>query len=259
MFRNRVTLIAFAAVALAALACNALTSSTPGPAVQWDTKPDKLILRATFCCGFVPQGYAQNYIPDAQVWGDGRMIWSQQSSGGGRRVLTAQLTTPQMQALLQRVVDAGFFGWKDEYADYSVTDMASQCLSVELTRQSKSVCEYYKGAPQAFHELYDYVVGGAGATGADYIPAKGYLTATPQTFSSQQKVQPDLNWPATSVGFSLSEAVNGKWVEGEALKLTWRVVNTKLWGSVVQDGDKYYQLTLQIPEVSQNALPTPAP
>jgi hypothetical protein len=46
-------------------------------------------------------------------------------------------------------------------------------------------------------------------------------------------------------------------VEGEALELAWRVVNTKLWGGVVQEGKAYYQLTVQVPGVSQNAPPAP--
>lgn len=254
MPRRHLAFVALTALTLAALACNAL--STPGPEVTWDTSPDKVIIRATFCCGLVPQGYALNYIPDVQVWGDGRLIWVQTSNGGERRVLVGHLSESEMKALLQRVVDEGFFGWKDNYADYTVTDMPSQCLSVEFATQSKSVCEYYQGAPQAFHELYAYVAGGAGTTGADLVPAKGYLTAYPQTFSGPAP-QADLHWPAASLGFSLSEAAGGKWVEGEALELAWRVVNTKLWGGVVQDGEAYYQLTVQVPGVSQNAPPAP--
>jgi len=254
MFKHRFPVVVCFALALAMLACQAL--STPGPEVKWDTSPDKVVIRATFCCGFVPQGYALNYIPDVQVWGDGRIIWVQTSNSGERRVLEGHLTETEMKTLLQRVADDGFFGWKDNYADYTVTDVPSQCLSVEFASQSKSVCEYYQGAPQAFHELYAYIASGAGTTGADFVPAKGYLTAYPQTFSGPAP-QPDLHWPADSLGFSLSEAVGGRWAEGEALELAWRVVNTKLWGGVVQDGEAYYQLTIQVPGVSQNAPPAP--
>lgn len=253
MFRHRLALVAFIALALAALACNALTAS--GPEVKWDAGPDAVIIRATFCCGLVPESFALNYLPDAQVWGDGRILWAQTGNSGERRVLEGHLTEAEMEALLQRVVDDGFFGWKDNYADYTVTDMPSKCLTVELASQSKSVCEYYKGASQAFHELYAHIADGAGTTGADFVPEKAYLTAAPRTFSGP--VQPDLHWPTDSVGFSLSEAVGGRWVEGEAAELAWRVVNKNLWGHVVQDGEVYYQLVVQVPGVSQNAPPTP--
>jgi hypothetical protein len=253
MFKHRFLLVVCFALALAAVACQAL--ATPGPEVKWDASADKVIIRATFCCGLVPQGYAENYIPDVQVWGDGRILWAQTGSSGERRVREGHLTESELKALLERMVDDGFFGWEDNYADYTVTDMPSQCLSVELAGKTKSVCEYYKGAPEAFHQLYDHIAGGAGTTGADFAPTKAFLTAAPRTFSGP--VQPDLHWPADSVGFSLSEAVSGKWVEGEALELAWRVVNAKQWGGVVQDGDTYYQLVVQVPGVSQNAPPAP--
>ncbi len=259
MFHNRILFSLLLVFALAASACGASSAPTPtpAPAVTWDASPDKVIIRATFCCGFVPQGYAENYIPDALVWGDGRILWSQVGNSGARRVLEGHLTSEQMTALIQRITDAGFFGWKDEYADYSVTDLASQCLSVALTGRSKTVCEYYTGAPEAFHTLYADLAGGVGATGSDFAPITGYLIAYPQNFGGQPAPQAEWNWPANSLEFSLGEAVNGKWVEGEALAFAWRVVNAKVWGSTVQDGDAYYQIVVQIPGVSQNALPAP--
>src|SRR5688500_299185 len=114
---------------LASLACNTLIP--PRPEVNWDTRPEALIVRGTFCCGFVPEMVYQNYIPDVQIWGDGRMIWTQNGSATNqRRVLEAYLSPNEMTQLLQRAVDDGFFGWQDSYADYSVTDMPSQCLVI---------------------------------------------------------------------------------------------------------------------------------
>ena len=247
---------AVCALVLAGLACNTLVP--PRPEVNWDTRPEARIVRGTFCCGFVPEMVYQNYIPDVQIWGDGRMIWTQSSSANGqRRVLEAQLTPGEMTQLLQRAVDDGFFGWKDNYADYSVTDMPSQCLSIELSSVSKSVCEYYTGAPKAFHTLYAYLADGAGLSGADFVPTRGYLKSELQNYGGQPAPPVSLQWPADSLGFSLSEATNGKWVEGEALAFAWRVVNENPWGETIQDGEDYYQITVQIPGVNQVEPPTP--
>jgi hypothetical protein len=61
------------------------------------------------------------------------------------------------------------------------------------------------------------------------------------------------------VGLSLSDAAGGAWVEGEALELAWRVVNTNPWGGLVQEDETYYELTLQILGVSHIQPPTPEP
>jgi hypothetical protein len=221
---------------------------------SWNTDPDALIILATFCCGYTTDLVPVNYIPDALVWGDGRIIWVQSGEGGERRVLEGYLTPDQMRALLQRVVDAGFFGWQDKYANLTIADAAEKCLSVQLESQSKKVCEYAEGAPQAFHDLYAHLADGAGATGSDYVPETGYLTAYPLDLSNQPAPEAD-QWSAASLGLPLSEAVAGVWVEGEALKLAWNVVNANPWGMVVQDGDAYYRISLQIPGVSQMEPP----
>ncbi len=194
-----------------------------------------------------------NYIPEAQLWGDGRLIRVQTGSSGERRVLTAQLTTAEMETRLRSFVDAGFFGWQDNYADYSVTDQPSTCLEVNRLSANKQVCEYYRGAPKAFHQLVGDMASGAGHPGADFVPQRGYLTAYPQTLSPSQQQSPDLGqwqWPAEGVGFSLPEAENGRWIDGPALTLAWSITSANQWNPRVQDDVNYYQITVRVPEVS---------
>ena len=217
---------------------------------SWNTAPDALIVSATLCCGYVHKLVRENYIPDALIWGDGRIIWTQSTNSGERRVLEGYLTPDQMDALLQRVVADGFFDWQDKYVTYTRTDAAHKCLSVQLGQRSKQVCEYIEGAPQAFHDLYADIATGAGVAGAEYVPELGYLTAYPLDFSNQPAPQVELKWPADSAGFSLNEAVHGVWVEGEVLELAWAALNVKQWGMIVQDGDAYYQISVQIPGIS---------
>lgn len=241
---------------LAGLACNTLVP--PRPEISWDARPEALIVRGTFCCGLVPITLVQNYIPDVQIWGDGRMIWTQSSSTGNqRRVLEAHLTPEQMTDVLQRAVNDGFFGWKDSYADYTVTDYPSQCLTITLTSTSKTVCEYFKGAPKAFHTLYAYLANGAGQSGTDFVPTRGYLKSELQNYGGQPAPTINFHWPANSFGFSLSEATNGKWVEGEALAFAWHVVSENPWGEVIRDGEEYYQISVQILGVNQMEPPSP--
>ena len=77
--------IALITLALALLACNALA---PKPKTEWDQSPDAVIIEATITGGLVPMNFMENYIPEAQVWGDGRIVWVEETSNG-RRVLAA--------------------------------------------------------------------------------------------------------------------------------------------------------------------------
>ena len=95
------------------------------------------------------------------------------ASGRDRRVMQAMLTADRLEALLQALVDNGFFGWQDLYGDFSVTDLPTKCLDVTLTSASKSVCSYNNGGPVMYHNLYNEVVNAGGESGVEFVPGDG--------------------------------------------------------------------------------------
>ena len=246
------TLCAFAALLLSQLACNTLFP--PKPNIEWNTDPETLIIRASVSGGLVPQNFALNALPDAQVWGDGHVIWVDYGSNGTRQVLEGYLSSDQLEAFLSEAVNAGFFGWENYYSNPEVLDGGTQCLGINLASESKSVCEYYEGAPSAYHKLYNELADGLGLAGSDYVPTQGYLTTQVINDLFGQPVA--LHWPVDSLGVSLNDAQGGMWVEGEALELAWRTVNTNLY-AIVQESETYYQLIVQVPGVSQSEPPVP--
>lgn len=231
----------------------------PQPEVFWDSGSEKLIVSATFCCGYTSETVRINYIPDAQIWGDGRIVWTHFDTDGVRSVLASSLTTDQMTAWLQRAVDQGFFGWQELYINpLPPSDLPSQCLSIELESQTRKVCEYDEGAPQAFHDLYDDIASGMQFVGEKYQPARGYLLAESMGSVDSLKVDSISNWDSVSLGMLLSQGVNGAWIEGPALEAAWELVNTNPWGAtVVKDGEVLYQISLQVPGLSMTEPPVP--
>ena len=160
-------LSSFVLLALPALACNALLP--PRPPVEWNAVTNNVVIQAYSGGGML---FDPNPMPFAQLRGDGRLIWVE-GSDHGRHVKVANLTTDQVRQLLQTIVDAGFFGWKDSYSPGVVYDAPNTCLSVNLASASKSVCETVSGAPAKFHDLLSLLGTGAGASGADFVPARG--------------------------------------------------------------------------------------
>jgi hypothetical protein len=232
-------------------------SDTPRPEVVWNHDPETLIVSGTFCCGFTTPLVPLNYIPDFQIWGDGRYIWVEYSSDNtSRKVLQGQLTEEQFTSLLEKAVDAGFFGWEDRYANNTVSDMADKCITIHLKSMSQSVCEYYEGAPEAFHTMYDNFARGSGIAGTDFIPKRGYLTAFAYPKDVLRPIsENDILWPAEKF-FPLDTAVGkGVWVEGDAILLAWQAINADPWTGSVREGEAFYSLALQIPGLSMNQPP----
>jgi len=236
--------VGFVLFLLPSLACNTLFP--PRPPVQWQADPDSVVIQASSGGGML---YESNPMPWARLRGDGQFIWTE-SSGNGRKVKVATLSASQVRQLLQTIVDDGFFGWKDEYSPGVVYDAPSTCLSVNLTGASKTVCETLSGAPARFHDLLNTLGAGAGAVGADFVPQRGYLKVTPQPSGPAQAGVLVVAWPSQQLGLKLAEVGDGKWIEGDALRLAWTVVNDNPLNPILQDGDVFYQAQVLVPGVT---------
>ncbi|MDY7075890.1 MAG: hypothetical protein SXV54_03095 [Chloroflexota bacterium] len=217
---------------------------------RWDPSPTALIVR--YYSPHTNAGLAgaydhRYYIPKVQVWGDGRIIWVQRE-GARRRVLEGHLTTDQMKALLQRILEAGFFDWKDEYYTLGGNSYPPMHLSVSLIGRSFANVEVseHGGAPDAYYELVGFLTSGAGAAGDDYAPERGYLTA------AQEPTEADVpQWPDAAAGIALDQARDGRYVEGEALSFAWQMVNENPRAPVyVRSKGQVYSIVVQIPGVS---------
>lgn len=52
---------------------NAILQPSPLPDFTWDTNPNTRVMLATFCCDSpTTEELVRFYVPEAQLWGDGR-------------------------------------------------------------------------------------------------------------------------------------------------------------------------------------------
>ena len=216
---------------------------------RWDTSPTVLVIRYYAGPGIGTTYNPYYYIPEVQIWGDGRIIWVE----GGRpqelrRILEGRLTTDQLKSLLQRIIGAGFFGWQEKYGIGGSTHSPGHLL-VNLIGQSKEVIAYDLAAPSAYFELIGFLQGGAGATGSDFIPAWGYLTA--QCWPPIEGITLPALWPDVTAGFTLDQVGDGRYVEAETLAFAWQTVNKAATAPVyVKSNDQTCVIMVQIPGVS---------
>lgn len=223
--------------------------------VSWLHDPEVRIIRVTFCCSpLMSPAEETAYLPEAQVWGDGRIIWVEH--GPLQRVLVSSLSEEQMMGLLRHILEAGFFHWQDQYSsEFPPTDTPSRCIDIHMEVRSKQVCELEGGAPLAFEEIYMILTRGAGAEGKDYVPEVSYLSGFKVDESSLRAngiplPEPDLEWPM-ELGISPAEAIQGIWIEGEPLARIWRAAMDNVFSSpIVVDESGAYGLVVQVPGVS---------
>jgi hypothetical protein len=237
------------------VACGARASPQPpvteapagGPGtVLWDPNPSTLIVRfysPSTTAGLAGAFDRRYYIPEVQLWGDGRIIWVVRE-GAGRRVMAGRLTTEQMETLLGRIVAAGFFEWEEAYYTPGGHSFPPMHLLVNLADRSKEISEH-GGAPEAYYELEEVLLSGAGAEGHDYEPMQGYLTVSPGPAEVAGPAWPD--WAAVTP----DQVAEGTTVAGETLAYVWDLVNRNPTAPVyVSHEGKTYQIMVQIRGVS---------
>jgi len=242
----RIHLILFTCLSGAALACSTLIS--PVPTLEWDTSTHHRLIEYACYGGLVPTGYYDNNIPPVRIRGDGSVLWLVYE-GAERRVMEGAFTQDELQAVVTRMADAGFFGWKDSYESTEIIYDGSDCrLSVALASGEKTVWVRTAAEPPAgYAELLTWLRTGAGAVGHDFVPTHGWLRAIPVDATD---TPPALVWPDEGIeGIRLSDAGEALPVSGEALATAWRIVNSDRYAQVEQAGRRY-TLVVQIEDVT---------
>jgi hypothetical protein len=226
---------------------------TPLPRFTWDTARDVRVVLATYCCDSpITEELVRFYIPEAQLWGDGRFLWITRDAEGARHVSVTRLTTDEMQALVQAIASAGFFEWEEEYAGEPLVDGTSKCLTVTLVDRNNTVCETHGGAPIAFYTLFDRLSQGAGYSGIAFHPDRAFVTGFQLEELVAPRPEPELTWRETQIHLPITRALSGFWLEeGETLRVLWEAANHDPYHMpIVEDGDSLYRLILQIPGAS---------
>jgi hypothetical protein len=223
--------------------------------LSWLHDPEVHIVRVTFCCSVLLSPNEQRaHLAEAQVWGDGRIIWFEREST--QPVLIGFLREEQIFKLLEGITEAAFFNWEDYYSsELPPTDTPPRCIEVHLKFQSKQVCELEARAPPEFAEIYTNLTAGAGTQGMDYLPETGYLSSIkfeePVSGADNYPIpEPDLELPS-ELGISPAQAIQGIWIGGEPLAKIWRAaVSSSFHMPVVKYESGSYRLVVQVPGVS---------
>ncbi len=228
--------------------------SVTSPSLEWDASQQTLIIQVSQPSDFpgvVPGRQVsvtfENYIPIAQVWGDGRIVWvTYQPETGSRRVLEGQLSRAEMVSLLQRIVDTGFFSEQAVPGEQGDIPQAKSAPPAGLYLRLRTLERHYilqDSELADFNALHKFLGSGAGAQGKPYQPERGRLCVYPQASRVQP---PSLHWPDGLMGFKLANR-ECRMLQDQALQFAWDTVNRSPAAPLVESQGATFLLTLQVP------------
>jgi hypothetical protein len=220
----------------------------PGP--TWDHSSEKVIIHTS--PGAMHIDY--NYIPDLQIWGNGRIVWVEHREDGSRVVKEGFLSEEELKSILIEAIDTGIFKpfrhflRKQGQCQYPGMDNE---FRINLTRERA-----VEPIRIAEHQLCQFVFSlseGAGIDGTLFQPNLGWLHVLPieKTDMSVNTNAVD-SWPDSTFPFDLQMAYEeGGLVEisGKVLELSWSIVNSSRFPVVLSRGSKYW-IAVRVPELS---------
>jgi len=222
----------------------------PKPKVEWDTSPGTIVAQAAHPIKHslvsIPPEYTRNYIPEARLWGDGRIVWATYySSDGPRSVMEGRLTSEQMTAFFKQAIDVGFFGWNDNYFPLiPYENPPTDYLTINIRTAKKTVSNGMDTAPTAYKSLLNTLTNGPFAESKAFMPTHGTLIAIPT------QNQAAINWDKENLNLDLSKAAQGIPVEGKVLQVAWEAVNKNpYYPPPVSQNRVSYILYVIIPEL----------
>lgn len=243
---KRALIIVASLLLLSVTACLLYLFVPPRIKAEWNTSPGACIIEVDLS-GEPERDY--NYIPDARVWGDGRITWVEYNSDGKRRVLEGHLSKEEMARLINQFIEAGFFNgyrrfpdWDGEVGPFVVIELSNVYHMVVIGGMSdydnKSVLD-----------LVAWLRSGAGTEGMTFTPIAGTLYVFPR---EDVAVPPDAHarfqWPDEEFGYGLEqvyESGDNIDITGKELTFAWEIVSYPT--PLVESGGHVYWIAVVVP------------
>ena len=183
-----------------------------GPSTfQYDHSPDSVVVSYWTGGGLAPPWVDD--LPLFQLFGDGRVV---RKDNGDNKAIAVETTLgeDEIQDLLRKIRDAGFFNLEDEYINAKILDAASEEITVDTNAEKKDVRVYMMDIRE-FDATRDLLMAYPLLDTRDYVPDKGYLVIMESEKEKGECIDPGSDLYAILPGASQLEqaATSGQPIE----------------------------------------------
>jgi hypothetical protein len=230
--------------------------------VNWNHDPYQVVFRAETVGGDNTDAlYRLNDVPACTIYGDGRVVWTEQSmSGGVPTVLFDVLTEERVTSFaLYLSVELRFLTYTEEYPNEipGSSDPVYEKMTLAINDVTH-VTDAFSTWPDQYYDIVLEACQKLAITPRKFEPDAGWLSAQMVTYNASV---PSIIWDAAAAGFSFNEVSatqEKRWMEGNLVKILWRAMYDNSFDIQFDENGIVYQIALQVPGVTRDAPPAPA-
>lgn len=229
--------------------------------ITWDRDPQTVVFRANTFGGNTDSPFlARNDIPLCTIYGDNRIVWTNDLGDFNLQVLWDQLSDQQVQNFISYVTVIERIYTFDARADQQLPSEiapAYETLSVAVNGRLHSTDSFGEWEPEYFQRIVN-TCKDISDSPVIYEPQGGWLTAQSVEYDSNR---PSILWEGEAAGLRFSELASSgepSWITGSNLVILWNLIHTS--SPIIQfvEGENAYELVLEVPGVNPTAPAAPS-
>ncbi|NDJ85960.1 MAG: hypothetical protein GYB66_08750 [Chloroflexi bacterium] len=221
---------------------------------DWDRSADAILIRIDEVPLSEREAYRINTIPLCSIWGNGRIIWSNNVIDTNE-ILEGRLSDETIRGFIEDLIGYGFYSWEEDIIPPVDEDLTLQSITVNLYSDPRTVERYGNWPGQSFDEIVT-LCHNLAEERAQFVPLSGgWVSAYPIEFDTAYKSQ---EWPRNAP-FTMAELAASEtpfWVEGAWAAELWQYTREVSIMQVTERGEAY-EVAMQVPGISRSSPPPP--
>lgn len=253
------------AAVLALAACAGDAGPPAGAAfdsvIQWDRDPNHIVFRAQVVGGDEEDAFRRrNEIPLCTVFGDNRVVWTNELGGWETQVLIDKVSDVPIQDFISTLTVARQFFNFEARADVQVPSGQApvvETLTVAVNGRTHTTDSFSGWDIDYFLEVVDDCRKISSAP-ALFEPEGAWLTINEVAYDP---TAPIVAWDGDAAGLSFAEmqasGTPQRWLTGPNLKILWELIRTSSPRLLFGEDEATFEIALEVPGIHPGAPPPP--
>lgn len=228
--------------------------------IQWKRDPLAVIFRADIVGGDRNQVQLNNYIPACTLYGDGRVVYTENNPQGFLDVIFDFVSDEDMTNFVDDLAfQKSIFQYDEGYTRQlpASTVPVYRQIVVEVNGLKHITDDFVQWEGDLYAETLA-MCRALAKTPRVFVPTGAWVSATEVT---AQQYLPTIFWDSSAAGYAFSSiAIDGsrRWIEGATIRPLWDNIILQPGDIQFDDGVGVYFVSLQVPGVTLDAPAAPA-